>query len=246
MSPQRGQQQNHDATAAVLGVAARFQKKVVIASAGEVYQQTDRSRYSENDAIDLQSAGHERAVCKLSKIVDECLARESPAVTIVLRLFPTIGPRMGWGLGNEVGQFVLENMTSVMRGRAIAPDPDLPSHVSVIDVTDLVQWMLLLACNPRAEGHLFNLGSPISVPLEQLAGRICQAVDRRVKILPPAGGMTDRRVARPVITPDISQVVALTNHRPRVKLDETLRWIHASLLAEPRNANRALQADARG
>ena len=117
----------------------------------------------ETDAVDLQSAGHQHAVCKLSKIVDECLAGESKAKAVVTRLFPTIGPRLGGGLGSDVGQFVVQNMIRAMRGQAILIDGDLPSRVSVVDVTDLVHWMLLLACDPRADGRVFNLGSPAAV-----------------------------------------------------------------------------------
>ncbi|MHB8973866.1 MAG: NAD-dependent epimerase/dehydratase family protein [Pirellulaceae bacterium] len=225
-------QQNYDATAAVLDVATRFGTKVVVASSGDVYQSVCQAGYVETDAVDLQSAGHHQAVCKLSKIVDECLARESKTNAVVARLFPTIGPRLGSGLGSDVAQFVVRNMIRAMRGQAILVDGDLPNRVSLIDVADLVHWMLLLACDPRADGRVFNLGSPVSIPPERLADKIREVTDARVAIRDLSSAhANDRQVPSPRI-PDISQVVALTYHRPRAKLEDSLRRIYKWLAAD--------------
>jgi UDP-glucose 4-epimerase len=225
-------QRNYDATAAVLDVATRFRKKVVVASSGDVYRNADRMNYVETDAVDLQSAGHPHAVCKLSKIVDECLALESKAKTVVARLFPTIGPRLGAGLGGHVGKFVQDNMLRAILGHAIIVDGGVPSHVSVVDVTDLVHWMLLLACDPRANGRVFNLGSPAGITVERLAGKILQVTDAQVEIrdLTPASRVGPESPSPKI--PDISQVLELTEYRPRTKLDDSLRKIHTWLLAE--------------
>ena len=164
--------------------------------------------------------------------MDECLAGESKAKTVVTRLFPTIGPRLGAGLGGNVGKFVQENMIRAILGQAIIVDGDVPSQVSVVDVTDLVHWMLLLACDPRANGRVFNLGSPAAVSIERLAGKILQVTDARVEIrdLTSASRMGPQSLSPKI--PDISQVLELTDYRPRTKLDDSLRKIHTWLMVD--------------
>ena len=73
----------------------------------------------------------QKAVCRSSKIIDERLAEESQADTVVARLFPTIGPRLGFGLGGEVGRFILENMLKVLRRQAIVVDGELPQRIAL-------------------------------------------------------------------------------------------------------------------
>ncbi|MHB8864562.1 MAG: NAD-dependent epimerase/dehydratase family protein, partial [Pirellulaceae bacterium] len=210
-------------------------------------------KYVETDAVDLQSTGHHHAVCKLSKIVDECLTRDSKAPCVITRMFTTIGPRLGRGLGNDMGTFVLQNMIRAIQGQTIVIDSnDIRSRVSLTDVTDIVHWMLLLACDSRAYGRVFNLGSPATVSVEQLANRILQVTDSQVGtqelILPGRDG----RQPPPKI-PDITQVVALTYYRPRAKLDDTLRKIYTWLVSEQGyrpilggNQERVQQAERRG
>jgi nucleoside-diphosphate-sugar epimerase len=188
--------------------------------------------YVETDAVDVQSAGHPHAVCKLSKIVDECLALESKAKTVVTRLFPTIGPRLGTGLGSSVGEFVQASMIRAILGQAIILDGDVPSHVSVVDVTDVVHWMLLLACDARANGRVFNLGSPACITLESLAGKILQVIDAQVEIRDLTSASPTNRTSPSPKIPDISQVLELTEYRPRTKLGDSLRKIHAWLIAD--------------
>jgi UDP-glucose 4-epimerase len=221
-------QQNHDATAAVLEVAAHLDKRVVLASSGEVYQNSQPSALAETDRLDLQT-GNQQAVCRLSKIVDERLAAEAKTDTVVARLFPTIGPRLGFGLGGGVGRFVLESMLKVLRGQAIIVDGDLPEYVSLVDVVDVVHWLLLLACEPRASGQVFNLGSPVSVPVARLAEKIAQATDSQVDIRELPTLDADRQHRPSSRIPDVSRVMTLTKYSPRTKLDDSLRKIYAWL-----------------
>ena len=225
-------QQNHDATAAVLEAAARFDKKVVLASSGEVYQDNQLTAYVESDPVDPPTADHQQALCRSSKIADERLAEESPADTVVARLFPTIGPRLGFGLGGEIGRFILENMLKVLRRQAIVVDGELPQRISIVDVSDVVHWLMLLACEPRAVGRVFNLGSPAAISARQLAEKIAQVADAPVEIRDVTDSNGNGRPRPPSRIPDITRVLKLTKYSPRTKLDESLRKIHAWMTSD--------------
>lgn len=218
---------NHEATASVLAVAEQHDSKVLIASSGDVYRANGQPSYGESSELELQPADSPRALCRLTKLVDEALANESKAETIVARLFPTIGVRLGQGLGGEIGRFVLHAMAHATLGESIAIDEHLPEEASVVDVTDVVHWMLLLACDPRAVGQVFNLGSASRISIERLAGKILQVVDSRAALRTSRPGSLSDACRYPTRIPNIDRVLSQTGYRPRVKLDHSLRAVHA-------------------
>jgi UDP-glucose 4-epimerase len=101
-------------------------------------------------------------------------------------------------------------------------------------VSDVVQWLLMLAADDRAVGGVFNLGNPEEITIEDLARKVIGVTGARVGIdhvsyeaIYEAGFEDmDRRV------PDIAKVVALTGYTPRVKLDEALCRTRDWFLAE--------------
>jgi UDP-glucose 4-epimerase len=216
---------NIGGTEEVLKMAAKKKKKVIVASTSEVYGKTSAVPFREDGDLVFGPTIKSRWSYASSKMVDEFLAlaywREYKVPTVIVRLFNTIGPRQIGRYGMVVPRFLKQalngqNLTVYGTGR---------QSRCFTYVSDIVQWLLLLASNDRAAGQVFNLGNPEEVSIEELARRVIAITGAAVGIeyIPYEQayeqGFEDmeRRV------PDIARVRALTGYAPRVRLDEALR-----------------------
>jgi UDP-glucose 4-epimerase len=216
---------NIGGTEAVLKMAAKKKKKVIVASTSEVYGKTTVVPFREDGDLVLGPTSKSRWSYASSKMVDEFLAlaywREYKVPTVIARLFNTIGPRQIGRYGMVVPRFLKQALS----GQDLTVYGTGRQSRCFTYVSDVVQWLLLLASDDRAAGKVFNLGNPEEISIEALARRVIEITGA------PSGlayipyeqayeeGFEDmeRRV------PDIARVRALTGYAPRVKLDEALR-----------------------
>jgi UDP-glucose 4-epimerase len=216
---------NIGGTETVLKAAAKKRKKVIVASTSEVYGKSTAIPFREDGDLVSGPTSKARWSYASSKVVDEFLAiaywREFKVPTVVARIFNTIGPRQVGHYGMVVPRF----LGQALRGEDLAVYGTGRQSRCFTYVSDVVEWLLLLAAEERAAGEVFNLGNPEEVTIADLARRVIAITGASVGLqyVPYEeayeSGFEDmeRRV------PDISKVHAVTGYVPRVDLDAALR-----------------------
>jgi UDP-glucose 4-epimerase len=215
---------NIGGTEAVLKAAAKKRKKVIIASTSEVYGKSNDVSFREDGDLVFGPTSKSRWSYASSKVVDEFLAlaywREFKVPTVVARLFNTIGPRQTGHYGMVVPRF----MSQALCGQNLTVYGTGQQSRCFTYVSDVVEWLLLLASNEKAVGEVFNLGNVEEVSIAELARKVIAITGAHVGIeyIPYEEayekGFEDmiRRV------PDITKVKALTCYSPCINLDQAL------------------------
>src|SRR5271165_5096895 len=101
---------NVGGTEIVLELAAKKQRRLIIASTSEVYGKSNKLPFSEIDDLVLGSTYNHRWAYACSKAIDEFLAlayfRERKLPVTIVRLFNTVGPRQTGRYGMVLPTFV--------------------------------------------------------------------------------------------------------------------------------------------
>jgi UDP-glucose 4-epimerase len=215
---------NIGGTEAVLKAAAKKKKRVIIASTSEVYGKSTAVPFREDSDLVFGPTSKSRWSYASSKVVDEFLAiaywREFKLPTVVARLFNTIGPRQVGRYGMVVPRFMSQalerqNLTGYSSG-----------HQSrcFTYVSDVVEWLLLLASSEKVVGEVINLGNPEEVTITELARKIIAVTGANVGIdyIPYEDAYEEGFEDMGRRVPDITKVKALTGYSPRINLDQAL------------------------
>lgn len=225
---------NIGGTEVVLQMAAKKRKKVIVTSTSEVYGKSTAVPFQEDSDPVLGPSSKSRWSYATSKLIDEFLAlaywREYKVPTVVARLFNCIGPRQIGRYGMVVPRF----LTQALNGEPITVYGSGQQSRCFTYVSDVVEWLHMLATDDRAIGGVYNLGNPKEISIIDLAQCI-------IELTRTSGGIShipydqayedgfedmERRV------PDITKITALTDYRPRVDLDEALRRTRDWLIEE--------------
>jgi UDP-glucose 4-epimerase len=237
-------------TRAVLNVASRYRKKVLLASTSEIYGKSEQVPFGEDDDRVVGSSTKARWSYSTSKAVDEFLGlayhRQVGLPVVVFRLFNTIGPRQTGQYGMVVPRFV----SQALAGQSLTVYGDGSQTRCFLHVSDAVEAIIALADSPQAVGLVFNVGSTDEISILALARKILSLVDakypdraeaarsrrdkkgrsrERIGIVPYEQayetGFEDMRRR----VPDTSKIERLTGWRPRRTLDQTLKDVIQSL-----------------
>ena len=220
-------------TEAVLRLANRYRRKVLLASTSEVYGKGVRVPFAEDDDRLIGPTNKSRWAYATSKAVDEFLGlayyREKELPVIVLRLFNTVGPRQTGQYGMVIPRFV---------GWALAGEPIQVYGTGqqsrcFCNVADTVRAILQLTEEPRAVGEIFNIGTDQSITIEELALKVkaLTASPSEIVHVPydeayaPGFEDMDRRV------PDLAKIERITGWRSVIPLDRTLEQVIEDLRA---------------
>ena len=218
----------------VLEAAHRYRRKIMVASTSEIYGKNNSGPLNEQSDRVLGSPSVARWAYSTSKAVDEILCyaynRERDLPTIVVRLFNTVGPRQSPAYGMVVPRLVRQ----ALAGEPITVFGDGRQTRCFCHVADVVDGLLLVLDNPKAEGDVFNIGSSEEVSISELASLIIAKTNSSstVALIPYEvayeAGFEDmtRRV------PDVAKVEALTGWQPRYKLDDILEDVIFEVRAE--------------
>ena len=215
---------NIGGTEAVLKTAAKKRKKVFIASTSEVYGKSNAVSFREDGDLVFGPTSKSRWSYASSKVVDEFLAlaywREFKVPTVVARLFNTIGPRQTGHYGMVVPRF----MSQALRGENLTVYGTGQQTRCFTYVSDVVEWLMLLASNEKGVGEVFNLGNTEEISIEGLARKIIDITNAKVGIdyVPYEKAYEEGFEDMERRVPDIAKLKTLTGHSPRVKLDEAL------------------------
>jgi UDP-glucose 4-epimerase len=208
-------------TETVLTAAAKKQKLTVLASTSEVYGNSTKIPFGEDDDLTLGPTTHSRWAYACSKALDEWLGqaywREKKVPVIICRFFNTVGP----GQTGRYGMVLPNFCRQALAGEPITVYGDGSQSRCFGHVKDTVEAVLRLIGTEAAVGGVFNIGSDEEVSIRALAERVkAQAKSRSEIVYVPyseayAQGFEDmmRRV------PDVSRLERTIGFRPKTPLD---------------------------
>jgi UDP-glucose 4-epimerase len=211
-------------THAVLSLAAKYNRKVVVFSTSEVYGKNPDPPYTEDNDCVFGTTMKSRWSYGCTKALDEFLAlayhKEQGLPVIVVRVFNMIGPRQSGRYGMVVPNFVRQ----ALRNKPITVFGTGDQSRCFTYVGDLVEALLRLSAEPRSVGEIFNVGSTEEITITALAEKIkskTKSTSAIVRIPYEEAyeeGFEDmfRRV------PDVSKLKTLTGFTPLTKLDAAL------------------------
>ncbi|GBR76642.1 nucleoside-diphosphate sugar epimerase [Candidatus Termititenax persephonae] len=219
---------NLKGTEVVLEAAARYGKKILIASTSEVYGKSNKFPFSETDDAVMGATDKSRWSYAYAKAVDEFMAlayyQEKKLPVIVVRFFNTVGPRQTGRYGMVIPNFVRQALLN----EDITIFGDGHQSRCFIYVGDVVEAVMRLMDTPAAVGQVINVGNnSLEISIEDLARQILKLTGSRSQLtyIPYAQayplGFEDmeRRI------PDLFKIKALINFQPKVQLTEILQMV---------------------
>ncbi|MHB1356659.1 MAG: GDP-mannose 4,6-dehydratase [Anaerolineae bacterium] len=220
---------------AVLRIAARYRKKVLLASTSEIYGKSENIPFREDADSVLGPTIKSRWSYACSKAMDEFLAlayaKQSALPVVIMRLFNTVGPRQTGRYGMVVPRFVRQ----ALRNEPLSVFGDGQQTRCFTFVGDVVRAIAGLAEDPRALGQVYNIGSNQEVSIEHLARytiQLCNSSSPVVFVPYDQAyevGFEDMRRR----VPDTTKVQNLIGWRPQVDLEGILRRVIAYFREQP-------------
>lgn len=211
----------------VLELAARKQKKVLIASTSEVYGKGVRVPFGEGDDLLLGPTTCPRWAYACSKAIDEFLAiaywRERKMPTVVCRFFNTVGPRQTGRYGMVIPRLVGQ----ALRGEPLTVYGDGSQSRCFTHVRDTVRATIALMETDAANGEVFNIGNPQEISIVDLARRIIELTGSKSEIkfvsFENAYGPDFEDMARRI--PDTAKLAKTIAWGELIALDEILKSV---------------------
>lgn len=226
-SPVRTIETNVHCTEAVLTVANKKKRKVLVASTSEVYGLSDRVPFREDGNLVMGATTKGRWSYACSKALDEFLAlaywREKRLPTVVIRMFNTVGPRQTGQYGMVIPTFVKQAMSN----RPITVHGDGKQTRCFAYVGDVVGAIVKLMDTQDAVGEVFNVGSTEEVAIETLAERVkvLTQSESELQYVPYEEAFTEGFEDMPRRIPDISKIQKLIGFKSTRDLDGILREV---------------------
>lgn len=214
-------------TEIVLKTAARYHKKVMLASTSEVYGKSTQIPFAEDEGSVFGNTTKSRWGYAVSKMLDEFLAlayyHEKNLPVVIFRLFNTVGPGQLGNYGMVIPRFV----QWALQGQPIQVFGDGAQTRCFGNVFDVIEAIIDLSRNDKCIGEIFNIGSNEEVTILDLAQRIIAATHSTstIDIIPYEKvynvGFEDmlRRV------PDITKIRAFIEWEPSTPLESTLQQV---------------------
>ena len=236
-SPVQTIETNVNGTEIILKHAAKKGKLVLLASTSEVYGKNTAIPFREDADLVLGSTKQHRWAYACSKALDEFLAlaywKERQLPVIVVRLFNTVGPRQSGRYGMVIPNFVRQ----ALAGEPITVFGPGTQSRSFGYVGDVVRGMIALSTEPKAVGHVFNLGNNQEITIQELADLIktMTASPSKIITIPYEKAYESGFEDMPRRVPDLTKAKELINFEPRTQLRDTLSLIIESQRREQSN-----------
>ena len=222
-------------TEAILKLAAKYHKKILIASTSEVYGKNNNIPFKEEDDSVFGSTTKSRWSYACSKAVDEFLSlayhKEKGLPVVICRFFNTVGPRQTGRYGMVIPNLVRQ----AVHNEPLTVYGDGQQSRCFTHVKDSIRCQIGLMNEPRAVGQIFNLGSDHEVTIERLAHRIIELAGSQseVRFVPYEEayevGFEDMRRR----VPDTTKLRNLLGYAPESSLDEILQDVIAEFRDAP-------------
>jgi UDP-glucose 4-epimerase len=216
-------------TEAVLSLANKKKKKVLVTSTSEVYGLSTEVPFREDGNLVMGATTKGRWSYACSKAIDEFLAlaywREKKLPTVVARLFNTVGPRQTGQYGMVIPTFVKQ----ALAGRPITVYGTGEQTRCFGYVGDVVGALAGLMEKDEAVGQVFNIGSNEEVSILEVAERVKELTGSKSEIVfvPYDEAYEEGFEDMPRRVPDITKVSQLVGFEPKEPLDGILRKVIA-------------------
>ena len=226
-------------TEAVLRLARRYHKKVLIASTSEVYGKSDNHPYQEDDDRVLGPTTRSRWAYAESKALDEFLAlayhKEFRIPVVIARLFNTVGPRQTGAYGMVIPRLVQQ----AVEGSSLTVYEDGLQSRCFCDVRDVVPALIGISLCAAAEGEIFNVGSEREISILDLARRILRLSGSAspIEFVPYERAYRSDFEDMRRRVPNIQRIRSLIGWEPRISLDQTLEEVIAEFRARAESAS---------
>ena len=204
----------------VLNAAAKYDKRIFIASTSEIYGKNPKQPLSETDDRIIGSPQKLRWSYSDAKALEEAAAyflfvTKKLKVTTI-RFFNTVGPRQTGKYGMVIPRFV----KAAVENKPIKVFGDGSQSRVFCHVEDSVKAVLLLAGTNKSIGEVFNIGGRGEITILDLAKMIIKQTNSKSEITfteyEDAYAMGFEDMARRV--PNISKVKLFTGWEPEIDL----------------------------
>ncbi len=215
----------------VLNAAAKYDKRIVIASTSEIYGKNSKQPLSETDDRVVGTPQKLRWTYSDAKALEEATAHalflKNNLKVTTIRFFNTVGPRQTGKYGMVIPRFIkaaIENKPLNVFGSG--SQSRVFCHVS-----DSVRAVTTLACSSSAIGEVFNVGGKGEISILDLAKLIVERTNSKSEIIfteyENAYSVGFEDIERRV--PDISKIKKLAGWEPKINLqtiiDDVIKWI---------------------
>ncbi len=228
-SPLESMSTNIAGSEVVLNAAAKYIKRIIIASTSEIYGKNPKQPLSETDDRVVGAPQKIRWTYSDAKAIEEAMAfalhQEMKLPVTTVRLFNTVGPRQTGRYGMVVPRFV----HAALKNEAITIYGDGTQSRVFCHVSDAVTAIARLAETDTTIGDVYNVGGTGEVTIKQLAEKVLEVTGSTSEITYtpysdayPAGFEDiQRRV------PDISKVNCAIGWSPTRNLQQIISDIAA-------------------
>jgi UDP-glucose 4-epimerase len=208
----------------VLNAAARYKKRILIASTSEIYGKNPNQPLKETDDRVVGSPQKIRWSYSDAKAIEEAMAvalnQEKGLKVTTARLFNTVGPRQSGRYGMVVPRFV----KAALSNEPINIYGDGTQSRVFCHVQDAIEALLQLVATEKTINEVYNVGGTGEITIKQLAEVVIKQTNSKstIEYIPYekayAPGFEDmqRRV------PDISKIKDALNWSPQRDLTQII------------------------
>ena len=172
--PVRTIRTNVEGSARVLELAAKYHKRVILASTSEVYGKSAHPEFNENDDLLIGCPVRSRWSYACSKLLDEfylmAYHRNMALPGTVVRFFNTVGPRQTGQYGMVIPRFV----QAALAGQKLKVYGSGEQSRCFCHVFYTVRALVALADCPAAIGNIYNIGATTPVSIKELAQQVIE------------------------------------------------------------------------
>jgi UDP-glucose 4-epimerase len=216
---------NLDGSKNVIDAAAKFKKRLILASTSEIYGKNPIQPLSEESDRVIGSPLLSRWTYSEAKAIDEALARayfeRSRLEVQIVRLFNTVGPRQSSAYGMVIPKF----FEAARKNQDLLIHGDGSQRRVFCHVQDAVDGILSLWNTDKGMGEAFNVGGIEETTINDLAKKVISICDSSSNLtyIPyeelRKSGFED--MARRI--PNTEKLQKLTNWKPTKTLDQILK-----------------------
>ena len=174
-SPLESMSTNITGSEVVLDAAAKFNKRIIIASTSEIYGKNPKQPLNETDDRVVGAPQKIRWTYSDAKAIEEAMAfalhQEKKLPVTTVRLFNTVGPRQTGRYGMVVPRFV----QAALKNEPITIYGDGTQSRVFCHVADAVQAITTIATTDSTIGDVYNVGGTGEVTIKQLAEQVIAA-----------------------------------------------------------------------
>jgi UDP-glucose 4-epimerase len=223
-SPTHTMETNIRGTEAVLELAAKKKKRVLITSTSEVYGKRSQIPFRENDDLVLGPPDKGRWSYACSKAIDEFLAvaywKEKKVPTVIARLFNVVGPRQTGRYGMVIPTLIKQ----ALNGNDLTVHGDGTQTRCFTYISDAVSAVIALAEHHDTNGEVYNIGSVEEVSILALARKIRDLTGSKSRIVFVPYDQAYEQGFEDVVrrVPDLTKINRLIGYATTTTLDEIL------------------------